>query len=150
MSEDDLIEQIIADGAPHPLARSIPSELRGVMLEVAWNQSKLWSIRYEPDLVAVDDLRWHLELPWWSGDDGEWFRVRPADVMAAPARFPVHAARIDNADLAWPVHVLRRRDRWLVLDGIHRLAKAELAGVASISAIRLHAADLAEVVTLLN
>jgi hypothetical protein len=54
-------------------------------------------------------------------------------VLAAPATYPEHSRRIRDADLSFPLHVVRRRQRWLVMDGIHRLARADFDGVPTVA-----------------
>jgi hypothetical protein len=66
--------------------------------------------------------------------------------LARPSAHPEHADRIANADLSYPLHVIRRRERWLILDGIHRLTKAEMLGLSGIVVSTLTAKDLASVV----
>jgi len=68
-----------------------------------------------------------LALPWWR-HDGVWFQITPRQFQAQPAAYPEHAARVANADLSYPLHVVLRRGRWVILDGIHRLTKAEMLG----------------------
>lgn len=82
-----------------------------------------------------------MELPWWR-HDGAWFQVSPWAVLAQPSSHPEHWRRINQADLAHPLHVLRRRRRWLILDGIHRLAKAELLARDQIDVLALSPTDL--------
>jgi hypothetical protein len=80
-------------------------------------------------------------LPVW-GQDGVRYRLRPADVLAAPERFPEHRARALAADLDYPIDVTRHRGRLAILDGFHRLLKAEWEGRATISARIVSRADL--------
>ena len=46
------------------------------------------------------------------------------------------------ADLRYPLDLLFRNDRWVVLDGVHRLLKADLLGLSIIQVRRLPAAML--------
>jgi len=43
-----------------------------------------------------------------------------------------HEHRIADADLDRPLDVTSRHGRWVVLDGLHRLSKAERAGLAAV------------------
>jgi hypothetical protein len=85
-----------------------------------------------------------LGLPWWR-HDGSWFQITPAQFRANPAAYPSHAHRIARADLSHPSHVVRRRERWLILDGIHRLLKADMLGHDAIEVLTLTAADVARI-----
>jgi hypothetical protein len=47
--------------------------------------------------------------------------------------YPEHVARISNCDLSYPLHVVRRHHRWLILNAIHRLVMAELCGLPDVA-----------------
>ena len=99
---------------------------------------------YPAGRVSLGELRWHLDLPWWRRD-GTWFQVTPREFLAEPQAHPQHAERVANADLSYPLHVIRRRERWLILDGIHRLVKAEILGLDRITVLPLDPADLVKI-----
>ena len=145
--EESAVETVIAASRPHPLADHVPPSLRGVLLEMAWEQDRLWTVRHTAVATDLATLRWHLALPWWRAPDGAWFRVRPVDVLARPERYPEHADRIGAGDLRYPVHAARRHGRLVVLDGIHRLAKAERDGRTHVETVVLTAEDLAAIAT---
>lgn len=46
------------------------------------------------------------------------------------------------ADLGCPLDLLFRNGRWVILDGVHRLLKADLLGLGNIQVRRLPAAML--------
>lgn len=71
-----------------------------------------------------------------------WLAVSPRDVQAQPLAYPEHADRIVIADLACALHVVQRRGRWLVLDGIHRLTKAEMLGYGDLEVFALSPRDI--------
>lgn len=60
--------------------------------------------------------------------EGKPFTVTPDQVAADPRCFREQFARTLAADLRFPLHVLQRPERLTVLDGMHRLLKAHLAG----------------------
>jgi hypothetical protein len=88
-----------------------------------------------------DSLRWHLDLPWLR-HEGKPFQVTPAQVKADPARYQEQYRRTVAADLGCPLDLLFRNGRWVVLDGIHRLLKADLLGLSTIQVRRLPTAML--------
>ncbi len=81
----------------------------------------------------MDELRWQLALPVWSFE-GVPFAVSPEGVRTDPNQYRGQYARTVAADLAFPLNVLERPDgRLTVLDGIHRLLKADLLGHATVA-----------------
>ena len=61
-------------------------------------------------------------------------QVSPYEVLQTPQVSPEDAARIDNADLSFPIQVYDKAGEWDVLDGLHRLAKAVRLGEVTIQA----------------
>ena len=118
---------------PFPLAHLVPDELRGVLLDFHWDVRRLHAL---PDLptarVPAADLAWHLDLPFWSAG-GKPFQVAPRRVAAEPDTYAEQYARTLAADLAHPVHATERGGRLTVLDGVHRLLKAHLTGVDTLT-----------------
>jgi len=90
--------------------------------------------------IAVTDLAWMLQLPLWQYR-GRRFVVAPADVLASPAQYPSHYARVLDASLDHPVLFLPYRGRPTILDGVHRLAHAALRNQPALRAMVLSPAD---------
>jgi ParB-like nuclease domain len=59
-----------------------------------------------------------------------------------PARYPQQYACTIAADCAFPIHIAPHHGRMSVLDGVHRLLKADLLGLSTVPAMRLSEADL--------
>jgi hypothetical protein len=140
----DALEPLLDRLPPHRLFAEIPAALRDWLLPIDWERDRLWALDLARRHVPRAELRWHLDLPWWRGD-GTWFQVTPREFLAQPKAHPEHTERVANADLSYPLHVIRRRERWLILDGIHRLVKAEILGLDQITAAPLDPADLAKI-----
>ena len=94
--------------------------------------------------LGLEELRWHLDLRWWRRN-GVWFQVTPREVLAHPEAHAEHAERVANADLSYPLHVVPRHQRWLILDGIHRLVKVEMLGMTDLAVATLTPADIARI-----
>ena len=126
---------------PFPLAALVPESLRGVLLDFHWELERLWALDLPVAEVAVEELAWHLDLPFWAAG-GRPFAVTPSEVARAPERHPGQWERTLSADLTMAVHVVERDGRLVILDGVHRLLKASLEGRGTIGAKRLGPGDL--------
>ena len=116
---------------PFPLA--VPPVLRPYILDFHWDVGLLHRLDLPTVQVPLADLAHHLDLPFWLYDDRP-FRVTPRQVAADPVKYHEQYARTLAADLRHPLHVVRRPDgRVTILDGIHRLLRAELEGRATVS-----------------
>ena len=140
----DALEDVLRRLPQHRFVDQIPTPLRPWLLPIDWDRERLWSLDLPLVRIGMEELRWHLMLPWWR-HDGAWFQITPRQFQAHPAAYPEHAERVASADLSYPLHVVPRRGRWLILDGIHRLTKAELLGREDIQVATLTPVHIATI-----
>ncbi len=103
----------------------IPEIIRNYWYDLDWDVGALWSLDLPVEMIALEDLVWHLDVPLWSRDGADYV-LTPSAVLAEPETHRAHYQRVMDVDLGFPLFVARIRDRWLILDGIHRLAKAHV------------------------
>jgi hypothetical protein len=87
-----------------------------------YDVEKLWQIDRPGKVVDHESLLKGTGRTW--GDRPNRYGWR--DVLADPDKYPEEMARIENADLSYPILVRDRDD--VVIDGIHRLLKARKTG----------------------
>ena len=52
--------------------------------------------------------------------------------MTHPTRHPEEYARTMRADTSYPIDIMYNKNRWLILDGLHRLMKSVEAGATEV------------------
>lgn len=109
-------------------------------IDFHWDVTKLWAADLPIVELHVTDLVWLLDLPIWAV--GDRTDVRPVEVANEPNRFADEYDRTMRADLRYPINVIWLRDRWVALDGLHRLLKASIRGDSTITAKTAHLCDL--------
>ena len=116
---------------PFPLA--IPPELTAYILDFHWDVERLHALDLPTVDLPVADLAHHLDLPFWAYDGP--FQVTPRQVAADPVTYRAQYERTLAADLRHPIDVVHRPDdRLTILDGVHRLLRAELEHHRTITA----------------
>jgi hypothetical protein len=115
---------------PFPLA--VPPELQPYILDFLWSLELLHALALPTVSMRLADLAPHLDLPFWRHDRP--FQLTPHQVAADPVRYHEQYARTLAADLRHPLDVVRRPDRRItILDGVHRLLRAELEGHTTVA-----------------
>ena len=128
---------------PFPLA--VPPELAAYILDFHWDLELLHALDLPVVELSVADLAHHLDLPFWAYG-GRPFRVTPRQVAADPVTYREQYERTVAADLRHPLDVVRRPDeRITILDGVHRLLRAELEGRAVVEVRVLPWEDLDQI-----
>lgn len=130
---------------PFDLWSLVPPSLQAVLPNVTWDRARLRALALPVREVPLAELRWQLDLPWWRDGD-RYFAVTPNEVRTAPDRFALQWRRVLDADLDVPIDLLAR-DQLVVLDGVHRLLKADVLGMGAIAARVLDATRLHEIVS---
>lgn len=92
---------------------------RGIPPEKLWERAA----RKKICTVNMSDVKHWIYSPCWSITDDHF--ISPYQVMMQPDKFPDHIARIDRADLTYPLIVVDDDyDKFgVILDGNHRFAK---------------------------
>ena len=143
MTDEDVVAELGAK--PFELWELIPAAMRGVLLNIRFDRDALWRLRLPVCDVPVGELRWQLDLPWWR-HEGKYFAISPNAVRAEPERYQLHWQRTRDADLSFPIHLVATTPVLRILDGVHRLLKADCEGAATIRACRVDRAALAQII----
>lgn len=94
---------------------------------IDWDVEAIWALDLPIETLPTSDLIWHLDVPAWPFR-GRSYVITPNQVMAEPKTYSGEFSRIERCDTAFPIDVTRHRGRWMILDGMHRLAKAVARG----------------------
>ena len=123
----------------------MPISVKTAIPLTLWNRDLLYALDMPVVDIPVVELAWLFDIPLWAVD-GIPFQVTPNQVWEHPDRFAAQYALTLDADLAWPIHIIRHGLRWTILDGVHRLLKADMLGHQMIGAMPLTPADYASLV----
>jgi len=88
-----------------------------------WEEEKLWSLNIPVTVIAIKELEWHLDCPFWQHNNGERYTVTPRDVLEKEKGTEMEQSKVKKADTTFPIDIYFNKDKWLILDGIHRLVK---------------------------
>jgi len=120
---------------------AIPEAVLDVWAGFYWDVPALYALTSPVHEVDVADFAWTLDIP--IGRDGDrLFAMGTRKALAEPDRHPERRDRIEAADLSCPIALFRARERTIVLDGYHRLAKATSHGMATLPARMVTDEDL--------
>jgi hypothetical protein len=92
-----------------------------------WEVEKLWALELPTEEMNIKDLLWHFDTPFWPNDNSEKWTVTPWDVINQKEGTSLEQ-QMNDADLTYPIDILKNHGKWLVLDGLHRLAKTYMQG----------------------
>ena len=121
-----------------------PAIISDYWYSIDWDVEELWRLDLPAVGMPLAALAWHLDVPVWPDEGRRPYSVTPRQVLENPEENPTEFGRVNAASLAFPLEVFRNRDRLMILDGVHRLAKAHSLGLKEVmvrhvpaSAVRL-------------
>jgi hypothetical protein len=111
-----------------------PKNLTDAGYEVYCDTVKLREVDLPVVDFEIDKLTWNFDLPFWEKDGADDWNLSPWDVINKIEGSSIHRQRVIEADLQFPIFLLEKNNRWLVVDGVHRLTKAFQANLPTIKA----------------
>ena len=105
-----------------------PHMLTDVGLSMFVNTVKLRELPLPIIEIDVEKLIWHFDMPVWEKDGTDDWNLTPWEVIRNNKRTTAHQRRIKNADTSHPIIITKYNSRYVILDGVHRLAKIYMNG----------------------
>lgn len=94
------------------------------------NDEYLWKLTENLPTTDVNlkELIWHFDMPVWEKDYTDDWNLTPWQVIHKEDNTLDHQEKIKKSDLSFPIIITNYQDKSVILDGVHRLAKAYLEG----------------------
>lgn len=119
----------------------LPEFLKKAGYEFYIDSEKLWDLDVPEEEMNISELLWHFEIPIW-GTDGEDWNLTPQDVIDGKEGIGYHKQKVEEADLDYAILVIKNKDKWVILDGVHRLVKAYQLGKKTIKVKKVKSKDI--------
>lgn len=111
-----------------------PKILTDAGYEIYCDTTKLRELDVPVVDFEIEKLIWNFNLPLWEKDGTDDWNLTPREVINKIEGSATHQNRVAEADLQYPILLLERNGKWLIIDGAHRLVKAFEAGHTTIKA----------------
>jgi hypothetical protein len=112
--------------------RQLPDIIQQVGFDFRWDEQKVWQLDVPAEEMPITELTWHFDVPFLWKRPGGFYDVYPRDVIEHPEQYAEDYARTMRADTTHPIDIMFWRERWLILDGLHRLMKQSIEGKATV------------------
>ncbi|OGH71467.1 MAG: hypothetical protein A2921_02445 [Candidatus Magasanikbacteria bacterium RIFCSPLOWO2_01_FULL_43_20b] len=110
-----------------------PKIIEDITPNLEWDSKKIWRLDLPVQEMSIKHLIWHFDLPFWEKEGTDDWNLTPWELIKNPENEPSHYAKIQQADLKYPLEIIEYKGRYRILDGIHRLAKAYMNGLKVVS-----------------
>ena len=114
-----------------------PKILEDVGFDIYVDTSKLRDLPLSIQQMNINDLIWCFDFPVWEKDGTDDWNLTPWEVIKSDVGTVEHRKKVDEVDMQYPIVIIPNKDKWVVLDGIHRLVKAYELGNKTIKVKKL-------------
>lgn len=111
--------------------KKVPKIIEEVGFDFGWSEEKVWALDVPAEEMDISELEWHFDIPFWFTPRG-YYDLKPTEVLADPNKHRSEYERVMSSDLTYPLDIMCWKNRWLLLDGLHRLVKAKQLGLKKI------------------
>ncbi|MGD0328258.1 MAG: hypothetical protein ABSB00_00915 [Minisyncoccia bacterium] len=127
------------------MKEDIPQIIKDVGFDFSWSEEKVWALDVPVEEMAISELVWHFTIPFlWEG--GGVYNLTSQEVLDNPDAHKAEYERTMKADIAHPIDIMQNKGRWLILDSLHRLMKAEILGMDNVQVRKIPRERISEIV----
>ncbi len=113
------------------MKKKLPKIIEEVGFDFHWSEEKVWKLNVPVEEMPISELEWHFDVPFWFTENG-YYDLKPREVIENPEKWKKEYERTMNSNLDYPLDIMYWKNRWLLLDGLHRLVKAKILKLESV------------------
>ncbi|MEA1909580.1 MAG: hypothetical protein U9M89_00930 [Patescibacteria group bacterium] len=91
-------------------------------------ESDLYKLDLSAERMGMSELMVNADIPYLEQEDTDDWNLSPSQLIKNWDREITHSARVEAADLDYPIMIYFFRGEWIILDGVHRFTKALMEG----------------------
>ncbi|MBM3205074.1 hypothetical protein FJZ48_03810 [Candidatus Uhrbacteria bacterium] len=122
-----------------------PQIIKDVGFDFDWDSKKVWALNEPVIDMLMSELEWHFDIPFWDSEGTDAYNLTPREVMAHPEQEPTHWRMIQESDTSFPIDIMENKERWLILDGLHRCVKEYMAGKKTVKVRKIPRSRIPEI-----
>lgn len=101
------------------------------------DESRIWELDVPVEEIPISELGNNLDIPYLEKEGTNDWNLSINELMKNFDKEKTHAKKVKQADLNYPIEIYFHKGQWILLDGVHRLAKAVLEGQGEIKVRRI-------------
>ncbi len=108
--------------------------LKSAGLKVTVDVTKLKKLLLPVVGIPLEKLMWHFDLPVWSQDGTKEMNLTPWDVIQENEGSETQFIKVEDANMDSPIFVTEYQSKVVIIDGLHKVVNAFLAGQKRVKA----------------
>jgi len=96
------------------------------------DEPKLWAVDIPVEEIDISEIEYNLDIPYLEQEGTDDWNLTPRMLIENFDKEFSHARKVNEADLNYPIQIYFHKNKWIILDGIHRFTKAIYLGLKTI------------------
>jgi len=96
------------------------------------DEPKLWAVDIPVEEIAISEIEYNLNIPYLEQEGTEDWNLTPRMLIENFDKESLHAKKVNEVDLNYPIDIYFHKNKWIILDGVHRFTKAIYLGLKTI------------------
>ncbi len=92
------------------------------------DEPKLWAADIPVEEIDISELDCNLDIPYLEKEGTNDWNLTPRMLVENFDKEFFHAKKVNETDLKYPIEIYFHKNKWIILDGIHRFTKAVRLG----------------------
>lgn len=88
------------------------------------NEEQLWKEVIPVEEISILELEHNLDIPYLDKKGTDAWNLTPRELIKNFFEETLHAEKVNQANLNYPIEIHYHMGRWIILDGVHRFTKA--------------------------
>jgi hypothetical protein len=109
------------------------------------DEPKLWVVNIPIEEMAIADLEYNLDIPYLEREGTNDWNLTPRMLIENFDKEFFHAKVVNEADISYPIEIYFHKNKWIILDGVHRFTKIVRLGLKTIK-VRSISPEIAQIV----
>jgi len=107
------------------------------------DEPKLWAMDIPVEEISISDIEHNLDIPYLEQEGTDDWNLSPRMLIENFDKEILHAKKVNEADLQYPIELYFNENKWIIIDGVHRFVKHIRLGLETIK-VRKISPELAQ------
>jgi hypothetical protein len=96
------------------------------------NFHKLWALDVAVEEVETSELENNLDIPYLEKEGTDDWNLSIRELLSNQEKEITHATKMNKVDMSYPIDIYFFRGQWIIIDGVHRLARTINEGISTV------------------
>jgi len=96
------------------------------------DEPKLWAVNIPVEEIDISEIDYNLDIPYLEQEGTNDWNLTPRMLIENLDKEFLHAKKVNEADLKYPIEIYWHQEKWIILDGVHRFTKTVRLGYKKI------------------